>query len=739
MKHPEYKGYYFNNHAHWLAGAIENLQMTNDGELAVSAGFNVEPVTNTNHEDHTPALAFDPCNRLYWVRLQSRELMRLNDSGPQAVGQFPKAEANIKKMIVGTKRIWLLTTTSINSYALKGLYPLRQLRHSCCPVLDIAGDGCDGLWWLEAHDGDKAILFHADRFGCCIASMPLKKINLKQAVMDVSCSAGKIVILDTATPTSEKPRDPCQRKAVNWRLIIVDCDDGNAIIYDDIGVIDSEFRPKLLTIDNSQQIHLIDPHTAQLWTLSLDGVLIARRHPRLPQNTLPVTGISAGRHIAAATATGIVQLQPADTLAPDGEERIATFITPVMISPEGTPSGWQRADIEAVLPEGTTLEVVYAATRETSLVNEINRILLDNAHSQAFKLKRLNERLSWQMMDRVIYTERDADDDTVTDTARRLRFPLQQVDQTHLWLRLTLYTPPGRRPPALKALSVYYPNLSYLRYLPAVYQEDPNAAAALQRFLAVFEALFGDLDAVIDRLPSQIDPETAPPSWLPFLLRWLGLPSPAGLSVTVQRNLLKQAPELLAWRGTAAALKQLLDIIKGDYGDINIRVDDCATAPVPWVLQPPGRQSVAPRLGHDTLIISQRPPAFRLGAARLGPANGTALGVGRIDPEKAFMYRAGELQLWIEAAGELRQRLESILRIFLPYFVPAHCHYRLIFVSPSQRPWRHRLDDNLRLNDSTGSRLGSETVAGQFRLAPIPNDEIMLDRCAYLDRGLPLN
>ncbi len=734
MKHPEFNSYCFKHLVHWRAGAIDNLQSTDDSGLNVLAGFDVEPIANTGPEDETPALDFGPCDHLYWVRVDTRELVRLHTFGPQTVGTLSEAEG-ATKLAVGAERLWLLTPRGINNYALHGLHPLRQLKPQR-PILDMAGDGCDGVWWLEGGNDKEAELFHADRYGCLVATPIPLKIPLNRAALDVTGCGRKIVILDPQPPASDRVNEPCKGEKAHWRLIVVDCVDAESLIYDDIGLIDGAFKPVLLTIDNAQQIHLFGPHKAQvqLWTLNIEGALIAQRQPRLPQDGLPVSAMSAGHYITLATAAGIVHLRPADITTSQGEERRSTFITPTLISPDGTPRGWQRAEIEIVLPEGTTLEVTCAATRDPNLVRAINRILGDNRHTPAFKVDQLNERLAWRAEDRVIYAGSDVD-----DGAAHLSYLLHQVDHTHLWLRFRFYTPPGRRPPALKALTVFYPNLSYLRYLPAVYQEDQASAAGLRRFLAIYETLFGDLDAAIDQLPSHIDPNTAPVNWLSFLLRWLGLPSPDGLSPAVQRNLLKEAPKLLAQRGTVKALQRLLEIITAANGDISIQINDLAAGPPPWVLQPLKRSAIAPKLGYDTLIVSRQPSAFRLGAARLGSSKGVPLGIGRTDSQRVFAHRTGELRLRVGATGEISERLEPIIKIFLPYFVPAHCRYRLEFAPSAPQPWHQRLDVDLRLMDGAVSRLGSETIAGRFRLPLLPTDEIILDRSARLDRGLHLN
>ena len=43
--------------------------------------------------------------------------------------------------------------------------------------------------------------------------------------------------------------------------------------------------------------------------------------------------------------------------------------------------------------------------------------------------------------------------------------------------------------PVLRQLKIYYPRLSYLRYLPSVYQEDSVSKDFLERFLSIFESV----------------------------------------------------------------------------------------------------------------------------------------------------------------------------------------------------------------------------------------------------------
>lgn len=732
MTNPEFKVYRFMDSEHWRIGIFDNLQINNDGDLAVSAGYDIKPITVCGKGDAISAIDFSAYNQLYWLLRGSGDLMRMHEFGPQLVGALSEAKG-ATKLTVGRERLWLLAPGVISSYSLRGLYPLRQLvRHRA--ILDMADDGNDGVWWLEGGDLEKASLYHVDRYGCQASKPLLLEIPLKKGQLNVSRCGRKIVTLDPEFSGTESIAESCGKAKAHWQIIIIDCIDRKPQTFNAIGTIDINFRPQKFAIDCEQKIHLIDSQTAWLWTIDLEGTLLARHQLQLPKDSLPIAGIAAGDYIALATGNGPITLHPAETTGSQDKERVSTFISPTLISPDGTPHGWKRVDMDVVLPAGSTLQVKCAATRESYVADWVNRILADDSRSSQDKINQINQRVTWREKDTVLYAGSDNEGGTV-----RLRFPLHQIDQTHLWLSFTLYTPPGRKPPVLKELSIYYPNISYMDYLPAVYQQDPTSALQLQSFLAIFETLFGDLDTLIDQLPNLIDPDTAPETWLSFLISWLGLPSPDSLNPGVRRKLLQAAPELLAGRGTYRALQQLLEIITSDIDQIKVEIEDIAAGPMPWILQSQKRQAVAARLGCDTLIAAQQPSAFRLGNARLGSSQGVPLGVGRADLHKILAQHAGELKIRIRSAIEVRKHIESIINIFLPYFVPAHCRYRLEFFSTPPQYWQRRLNVDFRLQDRESSELGKGTISGNFQLPVIPIKEIVLDQSTHLDSDSYLN
>lgn len=91
----------------------------------------------------------------------------------------------------------------------------------------------------------------------------------------------------------------------------------------------------------------------------------------------------------------------------------------------------------------------------------------------------------------------------------------------------------------------------YLRYLPALYQDD----AFLQRFLMIFESVLGPIDRTISNLPIYTEPEMAPEEFLPWLAQWVALTLDFAWPVERQRALIANSVEIYRWRGTRYGLK----------------------------------------------------------------------------------------------------------------------------------------------------------------------------------------
>lgn len=125
-----------------------------------------------------------------------------------------------------------------------------------------------------------------------------------------------------------------------------------------------------------------------------------------------------------------------------------------------------------------------------------------------------------------------------------------------LWLWLEVSGPEGER---LEDLRVYIPGDNFFHTLPQVYQTDNDF---LQRYLSIFSTMYQELQEEIDDLPALLDADTAPERLLPMLAAWLGLEADETLfSPAELRRILKAAPELLARKGSRAAVEQAVGLL----------------------------------------------------------------------------------------------------------------------------------------------------------------------------------
>lgn len=131
----------------------------------------------------------------------------------------------------------------------------------------------------------------------------------------------------------------------------------------------------------------------------------------------------------------------------------------------------------------------------------------------------------------------------------------------YLWLKLELSGLAPRAKASVREMRVYYPRLSYLRYLPAVYQHDPVSHELLERFLSMFETIFSGLEATIERIPEVFDPDLTPGEFLDWLAQWLDLGIEEDWPPHVKRRLIQSAARLYQRKGTPGGLAEFIEVV----------------------------------------------------------------------------------------------------------------------------------------------------------------------------------
>ncbi|MFN8940298.1 MAG: phage tail protein [Acidobacteriota bacterium] len=113
----------------------------------------------------------------------------------------------------------------------------------------------------------------------------------------------------------------------------------------------------------------------------------------------------------------------------------------------------------------------------------------------------------------------------------------------------------GESSPSIRSVRAQFPRRSYLRYLPSVYQDDPESRRFLDRFLSLFQTLIEEEHLVIEEIHRMFDPLTTPEKFLPWLAEWLAFPLQPTWPLERKRQLLAEAFTYYQIRGTKLGLE----------------------------------------------------------------------------------------------------------------------------------------------------------------------------------------
>lgn len=209
---------------------------------------------------------------------------------------------------------------------------------------------------------------------------------------------------------------------------------------------------------------------------------------------------------------------------------------------------------------------------------------------------------------------------------------LSDAEGRYLWVELELV---GDRfaTPRIDAFRAYFPRQSYLRYLPAVYEEDRASAAFLERFLSIFESAFVDVDEELEAVTRYLDPAGAPPTALSWLGDWLAVEAGEAWPEPARRKLVAAAPALFKRRGTTAGILAIVRLYLWHTSRARTRLGE----PPPLTADP--EETLAGFLPDGTPRASPRSvddaagdDATGEGATAEGAAADDATGEGAISP-----------------------------------------------------------------------------------------------------------
>jgi phage tail-like protein len=444
------------------------------------------------------------------------------------------------------------------------------------------------------------------------------------------------------------------------------------------------FKPSVMEIDERGVIFLASRYEppnapnsekpAVLHMFDEDGSYLGKAD--LPSSVKRIDGIGFDRNdgVYLATDQGLARFSLVKN--PVGQEGLFYSKT---LDNGHIESLWHRVALQAKIPGKTSVEVYYYASDNQGLKDSYERAFLGPGSVEE-KAARIEDLLknNWSGPETFTGTELQESASTQLDESKdeAIVTPdliLNPNKGRFLWLKLKLITFDEKSSPSIRSARIYYPRLSYLRYLPPAYREDPVSAGFLERFLSIFETVFEGLDEGIDQLFRYFDPRLAPQGFLPWLASWINLSFDDDLPEERIRWLIRRAPYLYGRKGTPEALVEFLEIYTGR----RVTLTEHSRSFKPQILGGPDF-----RLGDRIVLLGTGPKGMRVGDT-------TVVGVAAIrdrvsDDDEPFLSLARRFTIRIDLDRQEFQKREGALRRIVSEQKPAHTVCNIQFTSEQQ-------------------------------------------------------
>ena len=642
---------------------------------------------------HAPAVT--PAGEILWVDGQSRLHRMLDRDEDTITANAPSGIARARRIVATTSGLWAFDPErqSLANYDDESLTRRLVVELPDVRLIDIASDGHDCVFVLIEDRGAWQAL-RIDGGGQVVGTIELKGVSHATELVFLRRSRRYVVLSGE------------HRQRLTW----FSADEQRELF----GVIVPALRPCFVAVklgsDGRDRVMLAGSDTvgskasAHVLILDADGNLVGD----VPLDPLDaaVSGVVATKESLLVTGPrGLLRFGAADTV-PEGAGHVqTTLVTPMLFSPDREDARrWLRVDASAQLPEGSSIEIIFAATDATETRDRLNAVAGNAAMSASLRVDRLlGETELWR--GRTVFAGRDG---ASAGAAKTYSAKLFDVREQYLWVAVTLSAAPGARLPLLSELNVLYPGLTLMEKLPAIYQkEEAEPDSFLRSLVGVLETTTQGIDARIASMGAKVHPATAPVPWLDFIARWLGVPWDDGLEETQKREIVRRAPELARGRGTRAGLEALLECLlpgaprrfrgtdaTADHGFAIVGGESCNGSTLPAMLG--GRTRWSAELDSRAVLGHVRLPC----PAQL---------------DDGAWHLAGKVRIELAATSAQRAAWEPWFRGLVTEMIPVTARLELRWVSQDALR-TDTLDGTLTLKSAPAPHLGIDAVADLARL-----------------------
>lgn len=451
-----------------------------------------------------------------------------------------------------------------------------------------------------------------------------------------------------------------------------------------------------VSVSGEDSVRILDPQTGRLLEQVSRPEQIEGRFAKPPLAVDPagnvlLSGLCTSLDGQFSESTALFDQTGAKVLAAPPTASLRYFTVGTYLS-EPLDSGlyqcqWDRLVLHADVPEGARIQVLtFSAETEQPIA------LIKTFRDDAWATRQ------------TLHTGQGAESANGWDCLVR------SVPGRFLWLKL-LFQGNGTATPRVTSIQVDFPRISLRRYLPGVFGAEPLAADFTDRFLAVFDRTFRDLERQIDEQAALFDPLSAPSGngqdgkdFLSWLGTWLGVATERHWPIERRRRLLKEAGKSFDQRGTLTGLQRYLELYLGLQPSERQcpsapGCGPCTTAAAPawrpppfvlehfklrrWLFLGQGRLGAQARLWGEALLHRCQvggPDALR--QTRLGQFRLKGTQKPEPDPFNLYAHRfSAFIPACLSRSAERRKGLERLLAMEKP----AHTAHQIVYVEPRFR------------------------------------------------------
>lgn len=195
--------------------------------------------------------------------------------------------------------------------------------------------------------------------------------------------------------------------------------------------------------------------------------------------------------------------------------------------------------------EGLKLEVIVAATNETDVILD-DRV---QTFEQYLGSAEVPLAAKTEVMTHIPHVRMVNSTDLL----------LHDLKGRYVWICVILYSA-GELTGLLKGMRLEFPKYSFVEYFPEIYQGN----RFFERYLAVFQSAFLDMERDVEYTPQLLDYQRTPDGYVEYLAGWLGIDNSHKIFSPDQlRKIIEEIDILQGGKGTRYTLERIVEMLTG--------------------------------------------------------------------------------------------------------------------------------------------------------------------------------